>query len=165
MGLRLIGQINWRPTHWTAVITLKILSNHCTCCSLLPQLQPPPPVLPPPPQPHMVDTLKSIPTVGMNQPMRELVWCAWQTGTSGLHCMYSTPILHRHGPHCWHVVMWSIPRSTVNCRCTYNVSTRKVSFRCKTVLYLTKTFVVKTLNNYNLLLCYVHEMPNITTAF
>ena len=31
------------------------------------------------------------------------------------------------------------------------------------VLYLTKTFVVETLYNYNLL-CYVHEMLNIATA-
>lgn len=59
---------------------------HCSthCCGhhtrsyirmLLPplQLQAPPPVLPPP-QPHVVDTLKSIPTVGMNPPMRELLW-------------------------------------------------------------------------------------------
>ena len=122
MGLQLTEQVNWSPAHWTAMITLNILSNRCTCCSLLPQLQPPPPPVlppPPPPQPHMVDTLKSIPTVGMNQPMRELVWC--------LADRHGRTALYWHGPHHSHSDVGSIPRSTVDCNYTTFRSRRSLS--------------------------------------
>ena len=49
------------------------------------------------------------------------------------------------------VLMLCISRSTVDCNCTtlYNILTTKVFVRCKIVLYLTKTFVVKRLYNYS----------------
>ena len=57
------------------------------------------------------------------------------------------------------VVMLCISRSTVDCNCTtLQHLITKVFIRSKIVLYLTKTFVVKTLYNYNLL-CYMYPLP------
>ena len=57
------------------------------------------------------------------------------------------------------VEMSSISCSTRDCN-QYNVSTTKVSVRYKTVLYLMKTFVVKTLYYCNLL-CYVKYLTSL----